>query len=239
MAAVRRATLADQVSDEIVALIRERGLHAGDALPSSGELAEEFGVSMSVVREAVAGLSGMGLLRRHQGREAVVAVPGSADLERLLRYRIENVAISDLDIQAYREIVETGCARLAGQHATDADIEALGSGLERLRAAQTEDELHDADVNFHALVAQAAGNDLLVTTLGAIAPLLRRQRKRVWRGWVVGGGAREPVIEAHAAILDAISARDPEGAAEAMRAHLSQPRSGLDVHVPEEDSDDS
>ena len=239
MAAVRRATLADQVTDEIVALIRERGLRAGDALPSSGELAEEFGVSMSVVREAVAGLSGMGVLRRHQGREAVVAVPGSADLERLLRYRIDNVAISDLDVQAYREIVETGSARLAGQHATDADIDALGRGLERLRAARTEDELHDADVNFHALVAQATGNDLLVTTLGAIAPLLRRQRKRVWRGWVVGGGELGPVIDAHAAIFEAIRERDPDGAAEAMRAHLSQPRSGLDVNVPEEDCDDS
>lgn len=228
---VRRTTLTDQVVDAIVGLIDERGLQRGDTLPSSSDLADLFTVSVPVVREAVAQLSGLGVLRRHQGRETVVSAPDSAHLERLLRHRVQRASVSDRDIQDYRELVEIGNARLAGEHATDSDIAALEAALAGLYAADTDAELHDADVRFHAEVANATGNDLLILTLGAIAPLLRRQRQRVWRGWVASGGQLSPIIEAHAAILERIKQHDPDGAAEAMRRHLSQPRSGLETDL--------
>lgn len=238
-ARVSRTTLTEKVADAIVTLIEEGGLREGDALPATGEMAQLFGVSLPVVREAVAGLSGLGLLHRHQGREAVVSAPSSAHLERLLRHRIQSADVSNADIQDYRELVEIGIARLAGEHATDENIAALEEALGHLRAATTEVELRDADVQFHAEVARASGNDLLILTLAAIAPLLRRQRLRVWRGWVAAGGEREPIVEAHAVILEHIKRHDAAGAADAMRTHLSQPRLGLEADLPEYLSDES
>ena len=194
-------------------------------------------MSLPVVREAISGLGGLGLVERHQGRETVVSAPGTAHLERLLRQRVQHSDATDRDIQVYRELVEIGSARLAGENATAENIAALEVAMANLYAAQSDAELHEADVRFHAEIANATGNDLLILTLGAITPLLRRQRQRVWRGWVTSGGERAPIIEAHARILERIKAHDPEGAAEAMREHLSQPRWGLEVDIGEDESE--
>ena len=64
-----RRSLADQVADALIDLILKEGLQEGDSLPSTAELSERFGVSRTVVREALAALAGRGILSRSQGRE--------------------------------------------------------------------------------------------------------------------------------------------------------------------------
>ena len=78
MAIVKRESLADQVAEAIMALVVEQKLRPGDALPSSAQLAEQFGVSRTVVREATADLAGRGFVQRAQGREAVLSMPGQS-----------------------------------------------------------------------------------------------------------------------------------------------------------------
>ncbi len=229
--ALQRSSLTDQAADAIVELIQDRNLADGDALPATGELAAMFDVSVPVVREAIAGLSTIGLVKRQQGKESVVSTPNASHLATLLRFRIANANVDDAAIQDFREIVEVGNARLAALHRDDKALAELEAALTRLRGVRSEDEQFAADVAFHAAVAQAGGNDLSIMTLEALEPLLRRQRQRVWSGWVAGGGDLDSIIQAHIAILEQIVAQDAPRAADAMSAHLKQARTGLD-HPP-------
>lgn len=225
---LKRLSLTEQASDAIIELISERGLRPGDLLPPTSELAAEFNVSVPVVREAVAGLSSIGLLRKQQGRESIVSTPGPSHLGRLLGLRISSERIDDVATQQYREIIEVGNARLAARGRTANSIAKLEKALQNLRLVDSEETLHEADVAFHAAVAEAGGNDLIMLTLDALQPLLRRQREHVWKGWVASGGDLDAIIEAHAQILEAIRAGDEEEAGRAMGLHLTQARAGLE-----------
>src|SRR3954447_10015225 len=83
-----RRSLAEQVTDSLIEYILAEGLTEGDSLPSSAELSERYGVSRTVIREALAALGGRGVLTRSQGRESVVATPGASDLVKLLQFRV-------------------------------------------------------------------------------------------------------------------------------------------------------
>lgn len=225
---IPRRSLTDQVADALVELIRERGLRTGDTLPPTADLSESFNVSRPVIREAVAELAGRGLLRRQQGRESVVTVPGSEHLERLLRYRIEGIGVSDDALQDYREFLEVAAARLAARHASDDDIAELRTRLDALRTARGDAALHNADVAFHRAVAVAAHNELIVLTLDAVASLIRQLRTKAWSGWKAAGGGLAPIIDAHARILQEIADHNEDGAAAAMLDHLAQARQGVE-----------
>lgn len=225
----QRTTLAKQVSDAIIDLIDDSGLREGDALPGTAELAERFNVSIPVVREAIAGLAAIGVLKRQQGRESVVSTPEAGHLSRLLKFRIAHAKVDVASIQQYREVVEIGSARLAALHRDDAGMTLLEAAHARHATAGPESDFHDADVAFHSAVAHIGGNDLLILTLDAISPLLRQLRETVWEGWVATGGDRASIVAAHAAILEAIRAGDPDRAAEAMAEHLKQARTGLEA----------
>ncbi|MFE7392215.1 FadR/GntR family transcriptional regulator [Streptomyces sp. NPDC057582] len=224
---IQRQSLTDLAVDALIDLIEERGLSEGDTLPATADLAAELSVSRPVIREAIAELAGQGLLERRQGRETVITLPGPRQLERLLRLRFAVTGTQLEDIQAYREVAEVGAARLAALNATGADLEAIQQKLDAIRAAQSEEELHQADQAFHREVARAGGNGLLLLTIDGIAPHLHQLRVEAWRGWKESGGGIKSIVEAHAVILDRIRRRDPEAAAQAMREHLSQAREGL------------
>lgn len=226
---IPRRSLTDHVADALVELIREQGLKSGDSLPATADLSDSFNVSRPVIREAVAELAGRGLLRRQQGRESVVTVPGSEHLERLLRYRIDGSGVADDALSEYREILEASAARLAARRATADDIELLRERMDTLRKARGDNALHDADVAFHRAVALAAHNELIVLTLDAVASLLRELRKKAWSGWKSMGHGLAPLIDAHERVLDEIAAGNEDGAAEAMTAHLAQAREGVEA----------
>lgn len=233
---VERSSLTKRVTEAMLELISERKLGDGDPRPSTTELAATFEVSLSVVREALAGLAALGLVDRQQGRETLLSTPDSRHLGRLLGFRISNAAVDDEAVQQFREIVEVGSARLAARNRDARHLEELERALAVLQHATGDEELHDADVAFHAAVARAGGNDLFtLDVLDALEPLLRRLRSRVWNGWVASGGDRESIIDAHATVLERIGDGDEDGAGLAMTRHLGQARVGLES-PPDSDS---
>ena len=225
---IRRSSLTDQVTEAILELIEERNLREGDALPGTSELAEMLGVSVPVIREAAAGLAAVGMIKRQQGRESVVSTPDSTHMARLFSLRVLSSNVDDEGLQEFREIVEVGNARLAARNRDDADLVALDDALTHLRQVSDAEQLHAADVIFHAAVASSAKNDLCELTLEALEPVLWRLRRRVWTGWVLAGGDLQSIVEAHSTILEAIRTGDEDGAAQAMAAHLLQARRGLE-----------
>jgi GntR family transcriptional repressor for pyruvate dehydrogenase complex len=221
---LRRPSLTSLTADAVLDLIQQRGLGEGDAIPSTGEISDALGVSRTVVREAIAELSGQGLLRRQQGAQSVIALPGSSQMERLVRLRFA-IKGSELEqVQELRQSIEIAAAELAARRATEADIASLADALNDLRAAHDIDARHRADLAFHRAVVVAAHNDLMQMMIEAVAPLLDVLLLKVWEGWTERGHSATDLVEAHALIFDGIAAGDPDRAGAAMRSNLEQGR---------------
>jgi DNA-binding FadR family transcriptional regulator len=120
-----------------------------------------------------------------------------------------------------REILEPEIAAMA---ASRADKEAIASMREAVAVMDNSkydpDAFIEADLDFHLALAEAAANPLILSLIDSIVAVLREQRMQIFK--VEGGPERGQYH--HKRILDAIQHRDPQGAREAMRAHLRQVR---------------
>jgi len=220
-------TLTERVAENLVAFILEEGLQHGQMLPSSADLAERYGVSRTVVREAIADLAGRGIVRRGQGRETLVVSPGQEQLGGLLIYRTLRDGVSSEEVQEARRAIESITSGLAAARRTPEQLEKLEKALEAMRTAANDTEFHDADVSFHNILAQASQNRLILLIFEGIEALVREVRLRATIGRRMRGESFDSVIAAHAAICEAVERRDPRQAETAMLVHLRQTEEGL------------
>jgi len=223
-----RRSLAEQVSEALVDLILDTGLQEGDALPSTADLSERFGVSRTVIREALAALAGRGVLTRSQGRESVVATPGAEDLMRLLQFRVHRDDVELADIIDVRTALEETAARRAAENATDEDIVVIREHLDTLANVKSDAAYHRADIALHRAIAVASGNPLVVMILDSLVDFLRQLRVTATKKRQARGESLEPVFEQHRAIVEAIAAHDGDAAVAAMRDHLATASAELD-----------
>lgn len=218
---MKRQPLTEQVGDAIVEKILDEGLQSGDALPSTADLSESFGVSRTVVREALAELAARGIIERSQGRESVVASPGSHQLRELLSFRVRRDKVDGRAIMEFRQSIEVQAARLAAERASAESLDDMTKAWDRLAAARGEANFYEADIDFHNSIARASGNILIELVLDSLVDLLRDVRRTSFRGRKRLGKDPHVVIEDHRRILDAIVEHDPDAAAAAMEAHIA------------------
>jgi GntR family transcriptional repressor for pyruvate dehydrogenase complex len=219
---VQTARLYEQIVQQIEESILKGALKPGDQLPSERELANQFGVSRTAVREAVKALHEKGLVEAHPGRGTFITSGTSHSIRQTLDWILR---AGHPDGKAYvveaREILEPEIAALA---ATRADEEALASMREAVavmdNARRDPDAFIEADLDFHLALAEAAGNPLILSLIDSIVAVLREQRMRIFK--IEGGPERGQYH--HKKILEAMEHRDSQGAREAMRAHLQQVR---------------
>jgi GntR family transcriptional repressor for pyruvate dehydrogenase complex len=219
---VDRTSVVDSVIEQLEGLIFG-GLEPGEALPSEGELAAALGVSRLTVREATRTLEARGLLEIRQGRRPRVAAPNGGLVGDFFKIAVRRDPRALLDLLDVRRALEVHIAVLAARRATKGDIADMEMSINVMRAAGDESEaFHAADVRFHENLAAASGNRMLVFLIEAFADPLRESRLRSFAGHRARGGGIEDVIQQHQAILDAVRARSPKAAADAMRDHLRQ-----------------
>lgn len=219
---VRRATLADQVTEALVARICDLGLGPGDEIPSEGELAAEFGVNRLVVRETISTLAAREILTKSQGRRARVAVPSARVLRQLFDFRLRQQSLDQLDLLRGRMIIEVGIARLAAQAGPDpAALARCAAILDQMREATDDWDAYIAlDLRFHRELAELAGSRVLVLLLDALEGPATRGRQASYAGRKSRGLEVSTVLAEHRAILAAVTAGDAELAAGTMRTHL-------------------
>ena len=222
-----RRSLAEQVTDSLIEYILAEGLTEGDSLPSSAELSERYGVSRTVIREALAALGGRGVLTRSQGRESVVATPGASDLVKLLQFRVTRKDVGLDHILDARIGLEVTGARRAAELATPEQVADIRAEFEALAETKKESGYHAADVNLHRAIAVASANPLIVLILDALGDFLMDFRVKATKNRKARGESLEPVIDQHRQIVEAIEAGDGEAAAEAMRSHLEASRAEI------------
>lgn len=197
-------------------------LERGDKLPSERELAEQFGVSRTAVREAVKALQEKGLIEVQPGRGTFVTAGTSnavrQSLGRALQFQPDT---APGELVAVRELLEPQIAAMAAERAQPEHIAAMRRAVDAMDASMEEPERFiEADLNFHLALADATGNSLITLLIDPIVDLLREQRTRIFS--VPGGPERGQ--KHHNRILEAVSSSNPDAAREAMKEHLQQVR---------------
>jgi GntR family transcriptional regulator, transcriptional repressor for pyruvate dehydrogenase complex len=228
---VGRGSVLDSVIGRLEELVFE-SFEPGDTLPAEGKLAEALGVSRLTVREATRSLEARGLLEITKGRRPRVAAPNGALVGDFFKSAVRRDPRALLDLLEVRRALEVHIAVLAAKRATKGDLADMEMSINAMRAGgDRADAFHAADVRFHENLAAASGNRLLVFLIEAFAEPLRESRLRSFAGHRARGGEVDDVIEQHQAILDAVEARNPKAAAQAMRDHLQQTEQDLRAHL--------
>jgi GntR family transcriptional repressor for pyruvate dehydrogenase complex len=200
----------------------------GDTLPSEGQLAQTLGVSRLTLREATRSLQARGLLEISQGRRPTVAAPNGTLVGDFFQTAVRRDTRALLDLLEVRRALEVHIASLAAKRAGKGDIADMEMSINAMRAGGKEPQaFHAADVRFHENLAAASGNKLLVFLIEALAEPLAESRQQSFAGHQRRGGTVEDVIQQHEAILNAVRARNPKAAAQAMREHLQQTEDDL------------
>jgi DNA-binding GntR family transcriptional regulator len=198
-----RSTLTSRALEALRAAIVDGRLEAGERY-SVAQLAERFGVSRTPVREALLVLERQGVVRFERNRGVRVLETTAHVLE---------------EVFALRLLLEVPATRRACDLLSDADLAALGRELRAMaRLAEEGDEgaFMAHDKRFHEVILRASGNRRLTAIVSQLRDLVR------FRGASTVGRSRDlqAILSEHVVILDALRARDAEGAARAMRAHL-------------------
>ena len=222
----RPRSLAHDVVDALSGRIRDGSLAPGEKLPTEAAIMEEFGVSRTVVREAISRLQAAGVVETRHGIGTFVVGLGDT-----ASFRISPDQLGTLqDVIAVLELriaVETECAALAAVRRSPENLQTLRDALKTFIAAL--EEGRDAvgpDFQFHLEIARATQNhhfvDLMATLGGMMIPRARLDpptpltpdRQAYLRR----------VNAEHESIVEAIARQDPEGARAAMRTHLANSR---------------
>lgn len=215
-------SVAEQIAAQLRAAMIDGSLSPGDRLPSEPELADAFGVSRPTVREAMRILRGQGVLETARGSKGghFVQNPKAKEIAETLGetfslwFDIGDISVAEVD--EARELVERACVRLAAERRSEEDIVEMRRILgEAANEDLTLTEFLELDVEFHRAVANAARNRLLDLPMQAIHIVRPRTNA------LMETHDREPVLEQHAALCNAIEARDPELAEHALEDHVS------------------
>lgn len=216
----------------LVADIVAGRLEEGEWLPREVDFAERYAVSRGVTRETIQALRERGLIGVRHGRGAWVLGEEHWNVvdEEVLVALVTRPDRADLraELLECRLMLEPDAAALAARRATAEDVDALAGALRALESADPDGVGVSGFVADHPVVrAEAAFHDRLVATAGNRP--LRRMLAPVHiavaaAAQSLAAGRRPEAAEDHRAILDAVRARDADGADEAVRAHVRRVR---------------
>jgi DNA-binding FadR family transcriptional regulator len=222
-----RKPLHRSIADELTERIISREYEPESYLPPEREMCEALGVSRTVVREAIKLLESRGLVRIERGRGTVVQGSQHGPLRDSLRILLRRNYQRIEQLLEVRSILEVGVAGLAAERRTPESLETM-RGLIRLMKEKPGEPAGyvDADVQFHNEIARAAGNPLFEALLEPLSELLRESRLATFAGpRMVALRTRQ-----HEEVMEAISAKDPEAARQAMRKHINDTKKDLGKH---------
>lgn len=229
MVAAGSQLLSRVVAERLEDYVLRRGCQPGDKLPSERELGELFGVSRTVLREAVKLLNQKGLVQSSVGRGLYVAEPNggtlASSIDTLLQLKQGRVD----HILEVRAALEDLSARAAAERATEQDIAAMRVALEEMDRLLEQPVLFiRSDLTFHLALARATHNPLLLALVEPTMTLMQHIRERMVNLPDAATGAQK----GHRRIYEAVVNRDPEEAAAAMAGHLAHVTAVLANNIP-------
>jgi DNA-binding FadR family transcriptional regulator len=217
-----------RVAAAITGRILSRELREGERLPSETELARQFGVNRSTVREALRELESGGLLERRPGSKLMtVSRPQHRAVAKDVSRALALHDVTFFEVWEALTQFEPPMAEIAAHNRTQADLDSLAAAAQRFaeQSAETEKAVHHA-AEFFRCVAHATHNQVLGLAqeplLGLLEPSLRVMIDKLPQ-------ARSRIVAAQRRILEAIGKRDAEAARGWMAKHIRDFRKGYEL----------
>jgi GntR family transcriptional regulator, sialic acid-inducible nan operon repressor len=221
-----RRKLSDEVQDRLLRLIADGNLRPGDAMPSERDLMARFGVGRPAIREAMQGLSNMGLVSISHGERARVqeltaqSIIKQVDASAHLMLSRSSDSLEHL--KNARLFFERGMVREAAAKAMVEDVALLRATVEEQRGLLgNANGFMAADMRLHTQIAGITGNPIFISVSEAMLGWLKVYHVEL----LVWGGKETHTLAEHGEIIDAIEARDADAAEAALVRHLQRSRS--------------
>jgi len=212
--------LADVVADELARMIHSGRLGEGARLPAERDLMQRFGVSRGAVREAIASLASRGLVVTRFGHRPVVRKPDYEVAMDKLGSLVSHLVADRMGVWNLfhsRIFLEAALVRWAASKARRDDVEELRAALDANRdAIGVASRFYETDIAFHAVLYRIPGNPIFPAVHKAYVDWL----VHYWRSMQSSAEIDRMNYAGHEAIFDAVAARDPEAAEEALHRHL-------------------
>lgn len=206
-----RRNATEAVLEDLCTAIEAGDLPVGAKLPPEAALAERYGVSRSVIREALRSCQTLGLTSTKTGSGTVVVASHAASP----RYG----KFSARDLIEARPYIEVPAAGWAARRRTDAQLTNLTRINDAMQAETDTARWVQLDTEFHLGIAQASGNEVFTTVVAAIRDALGQQSRILNAAFAERKSASNAE---HDSILRAIAAGDYADASECMRRHLDK-----------------
>lgn len=213
-------TLTDRVCEALTHLIGSEDFSAGSRLPSEQSMASRFGVSRTVIREAVSRLKSEGLVESRQG-SGVFVRERNMDTPFRIDPNLMDCKQSVQEVLELRLALEGEVAALAAARRTPAQMQAIETALEQIRRSEEagKDGVED-DIVFHRSIAEATGNPHFLALTEFLFNFLINAT-RITRSYeATKRTLSRQVKHEHQGIVDAIARQDVEAARAAARRHM-------------------
>ena len=224
----REPRLYERVVDKILGLIASGVWKSGFRLPPERELSESFGVSRTVVREAVKALEARGVLESTTGNGVSVRNVDFNIVSQSLQTYMQLANRDDFEIRLneVRRVLEVEMVALAATRRTPDQVTQLQEICQQMRTDKnTAKEMAELDFRLHVTLAEATQNDLFKVLL---APLINQLRDHIILTWEDFPRPVDEVFDQHEAIVSAVENGDATAAYQAMLRHLIYSRQVLE-----------
>lgn len=216
-------TLSQEIVHKIEAVIRQKKVLPDEKLPTENELCRMFGVSRTALREALQMLSARGLISIRKGSGIYVNDYSSVHVIEPMHLFLELKLDRDyiLYVIEVRKMFEPAIARLAALNRSEDDLRKLVTNLQKLQQSPADDCIRQGQIDrdFHLIIANACRNPIVPVMVTPIFLLMPRIRSIVYANVKT---AQSEAVDYHREILVKIREQDPEGASQAMVAHLQR-----------------
>ncbi|AKO91468.1 FadR/GntR family transcriptional regulator [Priestia filamentosa] len=226
----------EQVAEELLLNIKNGDLKPGDKLDSVWQLAENFQVGRSAIREALSALRAMGLIEMRQGEGTFVREfdPSMISLPITTAVLMKKEDIENL--LEVRKVLEVGASGAAASKRTEEDLTNMKNILEKMLNSVGDEELGEkVDFQFHLAVAKASQNPLLVGLMNNVGEMMLQSMRETRRVWLYSKETTsQRLYDEHMQIYKAIEAMDVRRAQDLMISHLMSVEAVLLENVVEE-----
>ena len=215
--AQHKTRVGDNVVESFLGAIRNGDLQPGERLPSERALAITLKVSRTSLREGLRRLELLGCLGTRPGGGTFICVPDPAVVSVPFQGILAGHPQTARDLLEFRLVLEPQVAALAAVRAQDEQLTLLRASLDRQhRTLERGQKLAAEDLTFHYLIAEIAGNVLILNILKTLRHLTCQLR-----GQDQNEDNPEMTIKEHVDIFHAIVRREPELAKASMLLHLN------------------
>ena len=214
---IQKVSIAEEIAKQIMELISSGSLRPGQRLPSERELCEHFHASRPSLREALRGLSIVGVLNARVGDGTTVAVNPGIFMRKVMEWSMVTEKPDIENLLEVRLALEGMSAARAARNATEEDLDELRELVAKMKACGTnETQFARLDAEFHVVIAKASGNSLTLNLVSMIRSQLIRALTKALRS----PNAILHSNKEHTTLLNAIESKDADASRAAMLAHL-------------------